>query len=96
MTSPAKLISVVPKLAFLFLCASHHFLDLCSGQTPQETARVGSDPTVQAIKVNNNVVTEGWNSVGGHAAVIQQLKEMVLLPLQYPEIFKHMGVTPPR
>ena len=80
----------------MFLCASHHVLDYCSGQTPHETARVGSDPTIQPTKVNNNVVTEGWNSVGGHAAVIQQLKEMVLLPLQYPEIFKHMGVTPPR
>lgn len=45
---------------------------------------------------NNNVVSEGWAAVGGHAAVIQQLKEMVLLPLQYPEVFKHMGITPPR
>lgn len=45
---------------------------------------------------NNNVVSEGWAAVGGHAAVIQQLKEMVLLPLQYPEVFRHMGITPPR
>ncbi|KAL3131263.1 hypothetical protein ABBQ38_000560 [Trebouxia sp. C0009 RCD-2024] len=45
---------------------------------------------------NNNVVSEGWAAVGGHAAVIQQLKEMVLLPLQYPEVFKHMSITPPR
>ena len=42
------------------------------------------------------MVSEGWAAVGGHAAVIQQLKEMVLLPLQYPEVFKHMGITPPR
>ena len=63
---------------------------------PSETARVGTDPKIQPTKVTSNIVTEGWDSVGGHAAVIQQLKEMVLLPLQYPEIFKHMGVTPPR
>lgn len=94
-TLSVKLISVVPELAFMF-CVHHHFLDYSSGQTPHETARVGSDCTIQPTKVNNNVVTEGWNSVGGHAAVIQQLKEMVLLPLQYPEVFKHMGVTPPR
>ena len=49
-----------------------------------------------ADRNNNNVVLEGWAAVGGHASVIQQLKEMVLLPLQYPEIFKHMGITPPR
>lgn len=42
------------------------------------------------------MVAEGWVAVGGHAAVIQQLKEMVLLPLQYPDVFKHMGITPPR
>ena len=45
---------------------------------------------------NNDVISEGWAAVGGHAAVIQQLKEMVLLPLHYPEVFQHMGITPPR
>ena len=46
--------------------------------------------------MERDVVSEGWAAVGGHASVIQQLKEMVLLPLQYPEVFKHMGITPPR
>ncbi len=41
-------------------------------------------------------MSEGWAAVGGHASVIQQLKEMVLLPLQYPEVFEHMGIMPPR
>ena len=60
------------------------------------------DPSAAAVSTpapadnNNNVVSEGWAAVGGHAAVIQQLKEMVLLPLQYPEVFKHMGIRPPR
>ena len=63
----------------------------------------GSDPQAAVggglphpSRVDNNVVSEGWAAVGGHGSVIQQLKEMVLLPLQYPEVFKHMGITPPR
>ena len=39
---------------------------------------------------------EGWESVGGLSHVVQQLKEMVLLPLLYPDLFTSMGVAPPR
>lgn len=42
------------------------------------------------------VAEGGWESVGGHGEVVKQLKEMVMLPLQYPDLFSHMGVTPPR
>lgn len=27
---------------------------------------------------------------------MKQLREMVILPLQYPEVFKHLAITPPR
>lgn len=37
-----------------------------------------------------------FDSVGGLDDRIQQLKEMVMLPLMYPEMFKVKGVTPPR
>lgn len=73
-----------------------------AGQKPHAagTEEAGSDAhqqaTLQVIQLDNNVVSEGWAAVGGHAAVIQQLKEMVLAPLQYPEVFKHMAITPPR
>lgn len=39
---------------------------------------------------------EGWEVVGGLSGVVRQLKEMVLLPLVYPEVFKAMQLTPPR
>ena len=29
-------------------------------------------------------------------AVVRQLREMVLLPMQYPELFEGMGLQPPR
>ncbi len=59
-------------------------------------SHAGTGQGPQPTQVEKDVVSEGWAAVGGHASVIQQLKEMVLLPLQYPEVFKHMGITPPR
>jgi hypothetical protein len=37
-----------------------------------------------------------FDSVGGLQSHIQQLKEMVSLPLLYPEVFQRFGITPPR
>ncbi|XP_024542136.1 ATPase family AAA domain-containing protein 2 [Selaginella moellendorffii] len=39
---------------------------------------------------------EGWESIGGLRNVVQCLKEMVTLPLLYPDIFHKVGIVPPR
>lgn len=39
---------------------------------------------------------EGWESVAGLQDVIRCMKEVVILPLLYPEFFDNMGLTPPR
>ena len=41
-------------------------------------------------------ITTGFAQVGGLAAVIEELKEAVQLPLQNPEVYRRIGVTPPR
>lgn len=51
---------------------------------------------VPVTKLGQDVELEAWDAVGGHAAVVQQLKEMVMLPLQYPEFFTGLHITPPR
>jgi SpoVK/Ycf46/Vps4 family AAA+-type ATPase len=38
----------------------------------------------------------GWESVAGLSDVIQSMKEVVILPLLYPEFFSSLGLTPPR
>lgn len=48
---------------------------------------------VDPLGVNMQV---DFNSVGGLDGHIQQLKEMVSLPLLYPEVFQRFKVTPPR
>jgi len=37
-----------------------------------------------------------YDDVGGMADTIQQLREMVELPLRYPELFTRLGVDPPK
>ncbi|XP_061361248.1 uncharacterized protein LOC133305130 [Gastrolobium bilobum] len=39
---------------------------------------------------------QGWESVAGLKDVIQCMKEVVILPLLYPEFFGNLGLTPPR
>ncbi|XP_073287257.1 uncharacterized protein [Primulina huaijiensis] len=39
---------------------------------------------------------QGWESVAGLQHVVQCMKEVVILPLLYPEYFKNLGLTPPR
>ncbi|KAE9585175.1 hypothetical protein Lal_00018329 [Lupinus albus] len=39
---------------------------------------------------------QGWEAVAGLKDVIRCLKEVVILPLLYPELFDNLGLTPPR
>ncbi|PIN03574.1 AAA+-type ATPase [Handroanthus impetiginosus] len=39
---------------------------------------------------------QGWESVAGLQDVIRCMKEVVILPLLYPEFFSNIGLTPPR
>jgi SpoVK/Ycf46/Vps4 family AAA+-type ATPase len=48
-----------------------------------------SDP----LGIDTNI---DFSVVGGLDSFIEQLKEMVTLPLKYPEIYQRFGVTPPR
>ncbi|XP_071723599.1 uncharacterized protein [Rutidosis leptorrhynchoides] len=41
-------------------------------------------------------IFEGWESVAGLQDVIRCMKEVVILPLLYPEFFDNLGLTPPR
>ncbi|KAL7675734.1 hypothetical protein ACOME3_002001 [Neoechinorhynchus agilis] len=47
----------------------------------------------QAMVVMKNV---GFDSVGGHNEKIKALKEMILLPLMYPDFFESREIKPPR
>ncbi|KAB5558059.1 hypothetical protein GE09DRAFT_99267 [Coniochaeta sp. 2T2.1] len=59
------------------------------GKVKNQKALADADP----LGVDLNV---DFSKVGGLQGHIDQLKEMVQLPLLYPELFKRFNVTPPR
>ncbi|KAK5458409.1 TAT-binding protein-like protein 7, AAA ATPase [Exophiala xenobiotica] len=59
------------------------------GKLKDKQALADADP----LGVDQNV---NFDSVGGLQGHIDQLKEMVALPLLYPEIFMRFKITPPR
>lgn len=59
------------------------------GKIKDKSALADADP----LGVDQNV---NFDSVGGLQGHIDQLKEMVALPLLYPEVFQRFHVTPPR
>lgn len=59
------------------------------GKIKDKSALADADP----LGVDPNV---NFDSVGGLQGHIDQLKEMVALPLLYPEVFQRFHVTPPR
>ncbi len=59
------------------------------GKVKDKSALADADP----LGVDQNV---NFDSVGGLQGHIDQLKEMVALPLLYPEVFQRFHVTPPR
>lgn len=66
-----------------------------SANVPPLQARSGTVPPNPA-PVLQPQTWGGFETVGGLQKVVQQLREMVILPLQYPELFKHLGIAPPR
>lgn len=59
------------------------------GKVKDKQALADADP----LGVDQNVTFDGVGGLQGH---IDQLKEMVALPLLYPEIFMRFKITPPR
>jgi SpoVK/Ycf46/Vps4 family AAA+-type ATPase len=67
---------------------------------PDESALLSrhKDATKQRADIQPLVIDKSidWNEVGGLDGHIRALKEMVLLPLMYPEVFDKYGIQPPR
>ncbi|CAD6593795.1 MAG: hypothetical protein ASARMPREDX12_008096 [Alectoria sarmentosa] len=59
------------------------------GRIKEKQALADADP----LGVDQNI---NFDAVGGLQGHIDQLKEMVALPLLYPEVFQRFHVTPPR
>lgn len=57
-------------------------------------------PTTKKFDIESFVIVEkpqiSWEEVGGLDMQVQEIKEVVELPLEKPELFKKVGITPPK
>eukprot|EP00189_Rhodosorus_marinus_P000780 CAMPEP_0113957968 /NCGR_PEP_ID=MMETSP0011_2-20120614/3078_1 /TAXON_ID=101924 /ORGANISM="Rhodosorus marinus" /LENGTH=1285 /DNA_ID=CAMNT_0000968617 /DNA_START=628 /DNA_END=4485 /DNA_ORIENTATION=+ /assembly_acc=CAM_ASM_000156 len=58
-----------------------------------KTGGESKKPAIEPVKVDSSIT---WDVVGGLDSHIRALKEMVLLPLLYPEVFKKFKLEPPK
>lgn len=54
------------------------------------------DPFVKGMEVIDSIPDISYNDVGGLEEQIQEVKEIVELPLKKPELFKRIGIEPPK
>eukprot|EP00884_Botryococcus_braunii_P015398 jgi/Botrbrau1/2541/Bobra.0079s0028.1 len=70
------------------------------GKGQQGSARIGTAKDGAVLQNSQGapqgLAWGGFETVGGLQSVVRQLREMVLLPLQYPDLFKHLHISPPR
>ena len=57
-------------------------------------------PTTKKFDIESFVIVEkpktSWNDIGGLDAQVREIKEVVEIPLKKPELFKKVGITPPK
>lgn len=61
-----------------------------------EVLPVNMDPLVQGMEILNNVPDVSYSDIGGLEDQILEVREAVELPLLNPELFKRVGITPPK
>ena len=54
------------------------------------------NPYIRGIEITNAPIDVSYNDIGGLDAQIQEVREIVELPLKNPEIFKKIGIEPPK
>ncbi len=73
--------------------ADMHELTAVRLDQPQKRRRGAPKADIEPAQIDTNI---DWASVGGLDGHVCALKEMVALPLLYPSLFLHFGITPPR
>ncbi len=65
----------------------------------KDTAIILEEDPVQDEKMKKSTKTipkVSYEDIGGLDDVIQRLREMIELPMRYPELFRHLGIEPPK
>ena len=63
-----------------------------AGKREKVSRRMDSSGDITPLSIDRTVT---WESIGGLGHHIRALKEMVALPLLYPEVYEKFKLTPP-
>ena len=66
--------------------------------TPRGVVVVRPDTVIRVDEPGAQPVARrmSYEDIGGLGPVIQRVREMIELPLRYPEVFEHLGIDPPK
>ncbi len=69
--------------------------------TPGSFGKVGENTVIEVrerpVELSKIIVpTVTYEDIGGLKEEIQRIREMVELPLKHPELFRHLGIEPPK
>ena len=54
------------------------------------------DPFIRGMEIIDNLIDVSYDDIGGLNEQIQEVREVVELPLKKPELFKKIGIEPPK
>ncbi len=54
------------------------------------------DPFIRGMEIIDNLIDVSYDHIGGLNEQIQEVREVVELPLKKPELFKKIGIEPPK
>jgi len=54
------------------------------------------DPSIRGMEIIDNLIDVSYDDIGGLNEQIQEVREVVELPLKKPELFKKIGIEPPK
>ncbi|HDJ83578.1 MAG TPA: AAA family ATPase, partial [Desulfurococcaceae archaeon] len=94
-TGPNLIVTVSNRIDRSKLLPGTHVALNNRGSTIVEVLPVREDPYVRGMEVieRPNVT---YSDIGGLEKQIQEIREVVELPLKHPELFKELGIDPPK
>lgn len=70
-----------------------HGFVVCSEYT---TLEITHDPKIHLVKKRGAIKAVSYEDLGGLKDITRKVREMIELPLKYPEVFRKLGIDPPR
>ncbi|MDP2724019.1 MAG: CDC48 family AAA ATPase [Bacteroidales bacterium] len=70
-----------------------------TGTSPEGVVLIHSNTTIQLELTTKDGVQKrkiSYEDIGGLGQQVQRIREMIELPLKYPEIFERLGIQPPK